>query len=136
MSTGSVVSAIITFVLVLGLMGLALRLLRKYTMGSAPKHSAIPMEVVQRLSLGQRQGIAVVRVGARTMLVSMGEGGVRFLTELDAPLAVQGDETAPPKMPTSRKKYLTQQSNRVSYVAPIEDFRAVLSMAMSESVRP
>jgi len=34
------------------------------------------------VGLHPRQGLAVVRVGARTMLVSFGEGGARMLTEL------------------------------------------------------
>src|SRR5687768_17125525 len=40
------------------------------------------MEVVQRLALGPKQGIAVVRVGERLLAVSLGEGGVRPLLEL------------------------------------------------------
>jgi flagellar biosynthesis protein FliP len=40
------------------------------------------LEVVARVGLHANQGLAVVRVGRRHMLVSSGEGGARMLTEL------------------------------------------------------
>jgi flagellar biogenesis protein FliO len=134
-SAGSIISAILTFVVVLGIMGVALRLLRKYTVGASTREEAISMEVVQRLSLGQRQGIAVVRVADRTFMVSMGEGGVRFLAELD-PSMGEAKTNLPRTSITAVKRKPGATSNRISYVAPLEDFRAVLSMSMSESARP
>ncbi|WP_373069449.1 flagellar type III secretion system pore protein FliP, partial [Gemmatimonas sp.] len=43
----------------------------------------VPLEVVQRIPLGPKTGLAVVRVGERVMALSVGEGGVRQLFELD-----------------------------------------------------
>jgi flagellar biosynthetic protein FliP len=43
-----------------------------------------PLEVVARVGLHQNQGLAVVRVGHRLLLVSTGEGGARALMELSA----------------------------------------------------
>jgi hypothetical protein len=45
----------------------------------------VPLEVVQRIGLGPRQGIALVRIGERVVAVSVGEGGVRPLMEVDEP---------------------------------------------------
>lgn len=41
------------------------------------------IEVVSRVGLGPRQGVATVKVQGRTALVSWGEGGIRMLMELD-----------------------------------------------------
>lgn len=69
--------------LVLLLIGITLRLLRRVMPGVAPNRTAMPMQVVQRLSLSPRQGIAFVRAGSRVVAVSVGDGGVRRLFELD-----------------------------------------------------
>ncbi|MFQ5538174.1 MAG: flagellar type III secretion system pore protein FliP [Gemmatimonadota bacterium] len=52
------------------------------------------LRVTDRASLGPRQGVATVRVGSRTALVSYGEGGVRLLLSLPANEldGVEGDE--------------------------------------------
>lgn len=121
MNATSAVSVLGAFVVVLGVMAIALRLLRKYTMGNAASRDGRQMEVLQRLALGQRQGIAVVRIDQRRFAVSMGDGGVRLLAELSEKPTV----TLPRK--TIR--------DRVSYVAPIEDFKAVLSIAMNGASR-
>jgi len=43
----------------------------------------VRVDVVGRASVGPKQGVAVVRVGAQLMIVSVGEGGVRKLGELE-----------------------------------------------------
>lgn len=58
------------------------------------------LQVVARTGLHTNQGLAVVRVGRRHLLVSSGEGGVRMLTELSdddlAPVADRAEaDTAP-----------------------------------------
>ena len=40
-------------------------------------------QVVHRLPLGPRQGLAIVRIGEQLVAVSVGEGGVRPVLELD-----------------------------------------------------
>ena len=69
--------------LVLLLIGITLRLLRRVMPGAVASRTAMPMQVVQRLSLSPRQGIAFVRAGSRVVAVSVGDGGVRRLFELD-----------------------------------------------------
>jgi flagellar biosynthetic protein FliP len=81
-STGSLLGVVGTLALVLGLMALALRLLRRFAAHGSVKRGRLPLEVVQRVSLGPKQGIAVVRIGERVLAVSLGEGGVRPLAEL------------------------------------------------------
>jgi len=68
---------------VLALLGIALKLLRRFAPTSS-SGTSLRMEVVQRLALGPKQGIAVIRVGERVVAVSVGEGGVNRLFELEA----------------------------------------------------
>ncbi len=141
--------------LVLGLMGITMRVLRRYTMAKTSAKGSVKMEIIQRLSLGQRQGLAVVRIGTRLLAVSMGDGGVHQVAELNeadlvanaagakastAPIHAFADgirklalvrgnagSTPAPETGISKKK----GAARISYVAPMEDFQAVLSMAMA-----
>lgn len=66
------------------LMGLAFRFLGRFSRGMGGGRGQFEMEVLQRLALGQKQGIAVVKIGEQLMAVSMGEGGVRHVADLDA----------------------------------------------------
>jgi flagellar biosynthetic protein FliP len=67
--------------LVLGLVALLTRLL-KGIQASGRLRPAAALEVVARTGLAPRQGVAVVRVDDRRVLVGYGEGGVRLLAEL------------------------------------------------------
>lgn len=159
MSASSFLMVMAMLAVVLGAMGIALRVLRRYAMTGASAKGSVKMEVVQRLTLGQRQGIAVVRIGTRVLAVSMGDGGVHQVAELSeldvAPAAagsaalgsapihaiadgirklglVRGGATRdlPPKAAEASRGFWKSRK-RISYVAPIEDFQAVLSMAMA-----
>ena len=79
----SLLGVLAVLALVLGLLVLSLRFLRRFVPSTGAGHTKLPLEVVQRLSLSPKQGIAIVRIGERLMAVSMGEGGVRALAELD-----------------------------------------------------
>jgi flagellar biosynthetic protein FliP len=81
----SLVGIALTLALVLGLLAVTMRLLRKVSQGGTLGRSkgGVPLEVVQRIALGPRQGIAVVRIGEQLVAVSVGEGGVRTLAELE-----------------------------------------------------
>ncbi len=83
MSFSSAVGIGLTLVFVLALAAVALRLLRRYVVTPSGT-GAVRLQVVQRIGLGPRQGIAVVRIGARHVAVSLGEGGVHVLRELEA----------------------------------------------------
>ncbi len=74
---------VFAFGLVFALMGLTLRVLQRYGPGRVSGSGGLRMELVQRMALGPKQGIAVVRLGDRLLAVSTGEGGIRPLAELD-----------------------------------------------------
>ena len=150
MNATSFLTVMFALAVVLGAMGIALKFLRRYTMAGSIAGSAVKMEVVQRLTLGQRQGLAVVRIGGRVFAVSMGDGGVHPVAELDESDLAQPTEASPmsaaPKKIADglRKLALLRTDNdaadasapaRIDYVAPMEDFQAVLSMAMGGSAR-
>ncbi|MEX0912884.1 MAG: flagellar type III secretion system pore protein FliP [Gemmatimonadota bacterium] len=63
------------------LLGLSLQALKRY-MARGSGRGGLRMEVVQRIALGPKQGIAVVRIGERLVAVSLGDGGVRPVLEL------------------------------------------------------
>jgi flagellar biosynthetic protein FliP len=73
---------LLTLGFVLALLGIALKLLRRFAPTST-SGARVRMEVVQRLALGPKQGIAVIRVGERFVAVSVGDGGIRRLFELE-----------------------------------------------------
>ena len=89
MTFSSFVGVCLTLAFVLGLVALSMRLLRKVSLGTAlgRRGPLISLEVVQRIPLGPRQGIAVVRIGEQLVAVSVGEGGVRQIVEIDVPAA-------------------------------------------------
>ncbi len=62
MTFGSIMGVLLTLGFVLGLLGIALKLLRRFAPTSSGG-TTLRMEVVQRLALGPKQGIAVIRVG-------------------------------------------------------------------------
>lgn len=69
---------------VLGVLVLLGWLARRWTPRATLRGGAAHLEVVSRVALAPRQGVAMVRVGGRSMVVSYGEGGVRLLTEVEA----------------------------------------------------
>jgi len=68
---------------VLGLIAIAVWAMKRFGTGRLGTRHRLPVEVVQRLPLGPKSGLAVVRVGEKVMVVSMGDGGVHPLFELD-----------------------------------------------------
>ena len=82
MPFASLVGVLGVLALVLGLLVLTLRGLRRLMPGASGQ-GTLALEVLARLPLGPRQGIAVVRIGGRKVAVSVGEGGVHTLLELD-----------------------------------------------------
>jgi len=68
---------------VLGLIALAVWVMKRVGTGAGGARCRLPVEVVQRLPLGPKSGLAVVRIGEKVMVVSMGDGGVHPLFEVD-----------------------------------------------------
>ncbi len=76
-------SVVAALAFVLGLAALSLWLVKRFGPGTLSSRNRLPVEVVQRIALTPKMGLAVVRVGDRVMAVSTGEGGVRALFDLD-----------------------------------------------------
>lgn len=86
--TGAGAGLFSALAVMLGVAVLARALARRFGLLRPATRGRLRMEVVQRLALSPKQGLAVVRIGDRLMTVSMGDGGVRPLLELgDAELA-------------------------------------------------
>lgn len=69
--------------LIVLLIGLAYKLLQRFTGGGAAGTTGdLPLEVLDRVALGPKQGIAVVRIGERLVAVSVGDGGVHSVSEI------------------------------------------------------
>jgi len=68
----------------LGMLGLGVWALRRFAPGGArPQGGGLPLEVIRRVATGPKQGVALLRVGGRVLVVSLGDDGARLLTELD-----------------------------------------------------
>src|SRR4051812_19415282 len=96
MNAGSMVGIGFSLLLVVILLLLTLRVVRKVgRIGGGSM--AVRMEVIQRLGISGKQGMAIVRVGSRLLLVSVGDGGVHQLAELAQEDI--GFSDTPPKAP-------------------------------------
>lgn len=83
MTASAVAGVFLALGAVLALLVGALRVLKRYAPAAGAGRARLPLEVIQRASLGPKQGVAVVRVGSRVLVVGTGEGGLTALTELD-----------------------------------------------------
>ncbi len=71
--------------LVLGVCGAAVWLLKRLPVAGAarPAGGGVPLRVLQRTTVGPRQGVALVQVGSRVLVLAVAESGLSMLTELD-----------------------------------------------------
>ena len=67
----------------LGLCGAALWLLRRMAPGALAAGRGLTLRVIQRVSLGPKQGVALLQVGERVLLVSMTDAGASLLGEVE-----------------------------------------------------
>jgi flagellar biosynthetic protein FliP len=68
---------------VLGLVGIAVWVAKRFGAIRVNPRSRVPVEIVQRLPFGPKASMAVIRVGEKVMAVSIGPDGIRPLFELD-----------------------------------------------------
>ncbi|AHG87735.1 flagellar biosynthetic protein FliP [Gemmatirosa kalamazoonensis] len=89
---------------VLTLLLVALRLLKRFSPTLGGARNRLPMEVVQRLPLGPKQSIVVVRVGEKVLTMAVSDGGIRQLVELDGDdrAAVLASSSTPVPFESSR----------------------------------
>lgn len=65
-----------------GLLVLGMKVLKQFQGARAWNGPGVPLEVLQRVSMGPRHGVALLRVADRVLLVSVSESGSTLLTEL------------------------------------------------------
>ena len=96
-----------------GLLFIALRLLGRLHRGGAGR-GKLPLSVLQRHPLGPKQGIALVRVGRRVLVLATSGHGSRLLTELrgEDRLALVADD--PPPRPSRKDPELKQLLARLT----------------------
>ena len=83
----------------LGLLVVLVHVLRRVQGGSGPVTNGFPLRVLKRTSLGPKQGVGLLQVGERVLVVSIADGGARLLTELDPPAREQVLSAAQSKRP-------------------------------------
>lgn len=123
---------------VLGLIWIAVRLLRARVGGAGPSQ----LRVVQRVALGKRSGVALVRVADRCILVGVGDASITFLAEVASQPEIGHDRTGPAlglgrTVATSPP---TAAPSRPSSAVPLQrssprGLRGVLARAQDRTVR-
>jgi flagellar biosynthetic protein FliP len=135
MTVASYLGVLGTLGIVLGVLLLALKLLRKYAPGAVASRGAVPLEVLQRIPLGPRQAIALVRVGEQVLAVSVGDGGVRPLAQLSER---DRDRLAATGAPSAAARSITAANVPAAASARAEggfDFRDALRVALRSATR-
>ena len=74
-----VLLALAAILMLVAMMG---RAFKRFGLGGVRSATA-PLEVLQRTALGPRQGIALVRSGTKVVLISVGDGGVHRLMQVE-----------------------------------------------------
>lgn len=130
LSAGIGIFAALAFVL--GLIALAVWALKRVGGATMSNRSRLPVEVVQRVSLGPKSGLAIVRVGEKVMAVSMGDGGVHTLFEVDEAdrlRIVAGSEVATPLVSSAAAREAFAGTTR----AVLRPFKMTLNEVLKES---
>lgn len=86
MTGSSVLGLFAAFGVTIALCLIAMWLLRRLAPGAVLAGRGLPLRVLQRTSLGPKQGVALLQVGERVLVVSTAEAGASLLAEL------QGDD--------------------------------------------
>jgi flagellar biosynthesis protein FliP len=99
MTIAGYVGMVGTLAFVLGLILLVAKLARRYLPGAVQASGTDTFSVVQRIPLGQRQGIAIVQRGDLLIGVSVGDGGVRTLFTMPNTATVLSEAAATAHVP-------------------------------------
>lgn len=134
----AVLGIIAALAFVLGLGALCLWAVKRWGAGAFSPRSRVAMEVVQRVALGPKMGLAVVRIGEKVVAVSVGDGGIQSLFELDEAdrqrvLATSQIAVPMRSSPTAAAGFPAPAADRPMLPGK---FGAVLSRALSPSPSP
>ncbi len=83
--------------LTIGVLVVGLHFLRRWMHGSVTSRHVIPLALIQRIATGPRQGIGLLRVGDRVLVVSLSDQGSRLLAELAGQHLQQALKESPTK---------------------------------------
>jgi flagellar biosynthesis protein FliP len=81
--------------LTIGLLLLTVRLLRRLSPGALRRHGGVPLALLQRVPVGPRQSVSLVRVADRVLVVAIGDAGGTLLAELDGADRAQALDAGP-----------------------------------------
>jgi flagellar biosynthetic protein FliP len=114
---------------------LALKLLQRISRGGVSRRR-LPMQVLDRFSLGPKQGLAVVRVGRRVLLLGATDHGIRLITEIRgedrlAVLTEPAPEAAPRRGDPDLKRLLSRLT--LGLVLAIGSTRALEAQSKPDS---
>ncbi|HXW97625.1 MAG TPA: flagellar biosynthetic protein FliO, partial [Gemmatimonadales bacterium] len=76
-------AAMASLCITVGCLALGIWALRRFGPGAGAEAGGLALEILRRVSVGPKQGVALLRVGERVLLVSLAEDGARLLTELE-----------------------------------------------------
>lgn len=76
-------AAMASLCMTVGCLALGIWALRRFGPGPGAEGGGLALEILRRVSVGPKQGVALLRVGERVLLVSLAEDGARLLTELE-----------------------------------------------------
>lgn len=93
LSVGSLAQLTLSLIAIVALI-LAIGWVLKRLKLNTPRGS-VDSEVLDQLSLGPRERIVLVRIGAAQVLVGVGAGGIVALTPLGTPIALKAGSRAP-----------------------------------------
>ena len=136
MTSHSIFVLLGAFAVTLGLLALTLRLLGRVQMGGSTDRRSVALKVLNRVSIGPRQGVALLQVGERVLVVSMADSGTRLLTELDEADRVRALGTAPAPANTSRFSLMIPGLGRVALMLALALLPLMQSFEGAPNRRP
>jgi len=104
----------------LGLIFLALPLLRRLQEARAGAHRSL--ELIERIATGPKQGIGLLRVADRVLVVSLGERGATLLAELDDD---ERDVILAPRPDSARHPERTEGAEALTWLRCLRALRAL-----------
>lgn len=125
---------------VLGLGAVCLWALKRWGAGALGAKSRVAVEVVQRVPLGPKTGLTVVRVGEKVVALSVSDGAVTTLFELDEAdrqRVIAGSTVAQPQASSAEATAaFASLSPSFSGTTLSTTFGAILGKAMAPSATP
>jgi flagellar biosynthetic protein FliP len=112
-----VLGVVAALAITLGLLALALQLIKRLQNPSGWGGRGVPLQVLKRIAVGPRQGVALLRVADRVLVVSIAENGTRLLTELKDQALGEALAPAPPER--EPRAFRLPQWSRLALIAAL-----------------